>query len=372
MMARERYRALMAQPQVRTFLEHAVETGQVSHAYLFVGPPGSGKTETGLEFAAAILCEQGGCGECDSCIRVAHRTHPDVRILSPEGASGYVIEQVRELNRDVFLAPIRATRKVYLIQRADLLTGAAANAFLKTLEEPPDDVVFILLGRVQSNIMETILSRCQVVLFRRIPEQGACRYLERSTGATAEQARIALASAAGSLTRARDFLVLPSLKALRARTIEVLSRLPDADDLDVLEAADELLAAVRSPLEGIKERQKRELDEGRDYFSRGVMKQLETRQKRELSSAERDNLQDMSRIMGTWLEDCLMLLQGRAGSVVNTDVRMQLESVSARAELAGIAKAYAALETARGRISYNVTPQLVIEAMLFDMRKAFQ
>lgn len=368
---RDSYRALIGQPQVREFLRAAVETGRVSHAYLFIGPPGSGKTETALEFAASILCEEGGCGSCDTCIRVQHRTHPDVRIVRPGGVSGYVIDQIREINHDAFLAPIRASRKIYILDRVDLLAGAAANAFLKTLEEPPGDVVFILLGRVHENIMETILSRCQVVLFRQIPPDRACRYLEQSTGVDHRQAVIALAAGAGSLNKARSFIVSPSKKAMRNIILEVLGRLPLADDLDVLESAHTLMEAVKAPLADVRARQEQEMVEGKDYLDKGALKLLEKHQKRELSSSERENLLDLFSVTRSWLRDCLALSAGTPDLVANTDVLTQLESASQRMDAPRAAAAIEATGTAQTRISYNVSPQLVVEAMLFEIRKAY-
>lgn len=114
----------------------------------------------------AFLCEQGGCGACDGCVRVARHTHPDVHYYTPESATGYLIAQTRELLDDVPLAPIRAKAKVYIVDRAEQLRANTANALLKTLEEPPEGVMFILLGTSADVMLPTIVSRCQCVPFR--------------------------------------------------------------------------------------------------------------------------------------------------------------------------------------------------------------
>ena len=140
------------------------------------------------------ICADGGDGSCDECIRVAHRTHPDVRWLAPGSVTGYLVDQVRDVIADASLSPARATRKVYIVERAELLRGAAANALLKTIEEPPSDVIFVLMARAEETVLPTIVSRCQVVRFQVIAPDVALAELVRS-GATEREARIALSVA---------------------------------------------------------------------------------------------------------------------------------------------------------------------------------
>ena len=124
---------LDTQPRVRAYLQRAVESHRTSHAYLFLGAPGSGKLDAAWALAQALICENGGCGACEACVRVARRTHPDVRLLTPESATGYLIAQIRDLIEEVSLAPVRASRKVYILDRADQLRANTANALLNTL-----------------------------------------------------------------------------------------------------------------------------------------------------------------------------------------------------------------------------------------------
>lgn len=204
---------ILGQPQVREFLRATVASGRVSHAYLFCGPAGSNKTLAALAFAQGILCPKGpkgprggNCGACDACGRIMRKKHPDVRMFEPEGAAGYLVEQVRGIVADTALAPIQADRKVYILDRVDLLGVQAANAFLKTLEEPPADVVLILLARTRESVLPTIVSRCQVVPFRTIPVSEAAGIVVQNSGASPEQARVALQACDGSITRAVEFL----------------------------------------------------------------------------------------------------------------------------------------------------------------------
>ena len=173
---------LDTQQRVRDFLTNAVASGRASHAYLFLGAPGAGKLDAAWALAQAFLCEQDGCGSCDSCVRVARHTHPDVHYYTPESATGYLIAQTRELLDDVPLAPIRAKAKVYIIDRAEQLRANTANALLKTLEEPPEGVMFILLGTSADVMLPTIVSRCQCVPFRLVSPAVAAQAVSRATG----------------------------------------------------------------------------------------------------------------------------------------------------------------------------------------------
>lgn len=363
------FSGVIGQPRVVGFLKSAVASDKVSHAYLFLGAPGSGKTDAAYAFSSALLCPDGGCGSCDTCVRIAHRTHPDVRYLAPEGVSGYVVSQIRELVHDCSLAPIRADRKIYIIDRADLLQGAPANAFLKTLEEPPDDVIFLLLGRNRDAVLSTILSRCQVIPFRKIPTSEASRILVSVTGASESDAAIALASAAGSLVRARSFLLSPSRKAVRKEVLAVLDRLQHCDDLDVLEAAKGLIEVLKEPLADVRSYQEQAYRESAEYLAKGALKSLEERQKRELTAREREGMGELFAIARSWLRDCIMVLAGTRELVVNVDDYASLVRVSSHTSIGSLAHAIEAVDEASGYITYNVTPQLVIETMLFRIRE---
>lgn len=196
---------LDTQERVRDFLTNAVASGRASHAYLFLGAPGAGKLDAAWALAQAFLCEQDGCGSCDSCVRVARHTHPDVHYYTPESATGYLIAQTRELLDDVPLAPIRAKAKVYIIDRAEQLRANTANALLKTLEEPPEGVMFILLGTSADVMLPTIVSRCQCVPFRLVSPAVAAHAVSRATGQDIARCRMAVA-VAGSPTRGIEFL----------------------------------------------------------------------------------------------------------------------------------------------------------------------
>ena len=261
---------IVGQDRVARFLRSASTDGEhVSHAYLFVGPPGSGKATAARALACALLCDDNGCGACAECYRVRRGGHPDVHLIEPEGAAGYLVEQVREIIHDVSLAPIDGRHKIYIVSDADLFNDSSANAFLKTLEEPPDDVVIILMAHSFDAVLPTIASRCQVVRFRRIPPRTPPRCSSRAPAPTPHEAAAALAAAGGVVARARDFLASPPRREARALILRTLKDLAVADELDVLVAAKELLAAVKAPLEDVKAAQSAEAAEQAGLHGQG-------------------------------------------------------------------------------------------------------
>lgn len=360
---------IFGQPRVREFLRASIASGRVSHAYLFTGPAGSNKTAAAYAFAQAILCKDHGCRTCDDCRRIERRKHPDVHFYTPEGAQGYLIEQIREIVSGVSLAPIRAKGKVYILDRVDLLGVSAANAFLKTLEEPVEDVTFILLGRTREAVLPTIVSRCQVVPFRHIPAREAAGILSQKTGVTPEQARIAIEACNGSITRAMTFAKSAERAEFRTRIMEVLSNLPLSDERDVLEYAAELIERAKAPLDNVRTQQSEELAESADFLTKTALKQIELRHKRALSMATRESLNQTTSIIRSWLRDVLMIALGTPDLIVNIDQREVLQRVAQKVTPASIMSALREAYKTDETLSYNVSPETCLDVLLFSIRE---
>ncbi len=360
---------IFGQPRVREFLRASIASGRVSHAYLFTGPAGSNKTAAAYAFAQAILCKDHGCRTCDDCRRIERRKHPDVHFYTPEGAQGYLIEQIREIVSGVSLAPIRAKGKVYILDRVDLLGVSAANAFLKTLEEPVEGVTFILLGRTREAVLPTIVSRCQVVPFRHIPAREAAGILSQKTGVTPEQARIAIEACNGSITRAMTFAKSAERAEFRTRIMEVLSNLPLSDERDVLEYAAELIERAKAPLDNVRTQQSEELAESADFLTKTALKQIELRHKRALSMATRESLNQTTSIIRSWLRDVLMIASGTPDLIVNIDQREVLQRVAQKVTPASIMRALREAYKTDETLSYNVSPETCLDVLLFSIRE---
>lgn len=363
---------LVGQHRATSYLRRAVETDSVSHAYLFVGPTGSGKKSAARALACALFCADGGCGSCAACRRVRSSAHPDLHVIAPEGAaSEYLIDQVRDVVHDVSLKPIEASHKVYIFD-GGRFNDSAANAFLKTLEEPPSDVVIVLLAADFDDVIPTIASRCQVVRFAPVPESTARALVIERTGASDDEARAALAAAGQVIPRAIDFLRSAGRRNARATIMGILKRLTVMDGHDVLKAARELLTAVRAPLEETKGAQADEAEAAREYLSKGLTKRIEQRHKRELTAAERDGIAEILSVTESWLRDCLVIARGMPEYVNNVDTADATAEIAAVISVPAALRALECVRTARERIAYNVSPQLVVETMLFDIQEVLR
>ena len=367
---------ILGQPQVREFLRASVRQGRVSHAYLFTGPAGSNKTLAAYALAQAVLCPKGPagprggqCGACDACSRVMRKKHPDVRYFAPEGANGYLVDQVRDIVADTSLAPIQAQKKVYILDRVDLLGTAAANAFLKTLEEPPADVLLVLLGRTCESVLPTIVSRCQVVPFRHIPATEAAGILVQNTGASLERARIAIEACDGSITRAADFLKSNERMAFRSRVLSVMASLRLSDDWDLVGQAAELAVAAKAPLDAARTEQEQELAENADFLAKSAIRQIEARNKRALTAKGFESLRQLTAIVRSWLRDVLAVGAGAPELVINVDARAAVEEAAAHTDEARVAAALAAVRRCDEAIAYNVSPETCLDALLFEVKE---
>ena len=355
---------ILGQPQVREFLRATVAHDKVSHAYLFTGPAGSNKTMAAYAFAQAVLCPKGAsgprggnCGVCDACRRIMRKKHPDVRYFAPEGAGGYLVEQIRDIVADTSMAPIQAHKKVYILDRVDLLGVQAANAFLKTLEEPPSDVVLILLARTRESVLRTI------------PASEAAGIVVQNTGASREQARMAVEACDGSITRAVEFLKSNERLAFRTRVLEVLGCLRKADDWDAVGFASDLVVLVKAPLDVARAEQEQELAENADFLAKSAIRQIEARNKRQLTAKTFESLRQLTAIVRSWLRDVLAVCAETPELVINVDARASIMEAAEATDEARAAAALAAVRRCDEAISYNVSPETCIDAMLFEIRE---
>jgi DNA polymerase-3 subunit delta' len=234
-------------------LQQAVTAGQLSHAYLLSGPPQVGKTTLARACAMARLCASSDppCGECLACRRTQRAVHPDLHIIRPR-TTNLLIDQVRELQRQAFLSPVEAQHKIFILERIEQATPPAANALLKTLEEPPEHVVLFLTLTQGEQTLPTVASRCQQIALRPLPTPQVAQALRDRWQVMPERAELLARLSLGRLGWAVTMLseqstwqkrtqLLDDLQSLREqgrvermRYAEILSRREPEDALEVL------------------------------------------------------------------------------------------------------------------------------------------
>lgn len=213
-----RFHDIIGQPSACAQLKRAWQHGRLSHAYIFDGPDGVGKQTTARALAALLLCEQpqeaDSCGQCLACRQLDAGTHPDCHILVPDGRS-IKIKQIRDLRARLAGTASYGGYTVVIIDQADSMTLEAANAFLKTVEEPQGPTCFVLITTQADRLPDTIRSRAQLVRFQALSQASLSRLL--GSDAESHAGRIAIDLAAGSITRARQVL---DDEALRSTLLE--------------------------------------------------------------------------------------------------------------------------------------------------------
>jgi DNA polymerase III subunit delta' len=261
------------------------------HAYLLVGPAGTGKLAAARAFAASLLCPNGGDGTCDVCRRVLASVHPDVIVLERQGAS-ILVDDAREISRIAWRSPTEGDRKVVVLTEFHLV-DKAGPALLKTIEEPPPSTVFVVLADQVPHELVTIASRCCRIDFGPIPTDTLAAVLE-GEGVDGPSALAAAEASAGRLDRARLLASDPGFAARRAAWRQTVDRL-DGTGATAAVLATELLELVDGVIEPLRARQaeeQRALEErAKQYGERGIgRRDLETRQKREQRRVRMDEL----------------------------------------------------------------------------------
>ncbi len=173
---------IIGNEKIRKELKKTIENNKILHSYMFIGNEGIGKKLIAKEFAKNILCqEKNGCNKCKSCIEFINNNNPDFYILESEDRN-IKIEQIRYIQKKVQEKPIISNKKIYIIDNADTMTKEAQNCLLKTLEEPPEFVIIILIGKNEDAFLSTIKSRCMIMHFNEIEDEKISQYLKEQFG----------------------------------------------------------------------------------------------------------------------------------------------------------------------------------------------
>ena len=377
---------IIGQEMAVALLTRALEQG-ASHAYLFSGPPGVGKTNAALAFAAGLACPDGGCGTCATCRRVQEGLHPDVRIIAPEGNT-IRLEQITDheghragdempVVQDAARRPyeIGARAKVFIISDADSLGIEAGNALLKTLEEPPSYVYFILVTDRPERLLPTIASRCQLVAFSPVPARAIAADLSTRWGVKPEEALLVARVAGGNLSYARELATSDGARRQRDVLLDLARDLPRAGLLDTELALDEAMASAEARqgevVPEIKAELKRALEWAGDARTRKWLeKRSEEKIKRQQRRLRTQGLQTLTRVFAGWYRDLALVSVDAVDAVLNQDRLNELQTVVRPDGLAAYTRAVGAVQRAEERLRYNVDARCAIGDMFRSIKEA--
>ncbi|QWC83739.1 DNA polymerase III subunit delta' [Nocardioidaceae bacterium] len=365
---------LVGQDRAVETLARAVGQPRVGHAWLFTGPPGSGRSNAAVAFAAALHCPRNGCGKCKDCRTTLAGSHADVTVLRTERLS-LGVDEVRDLVRHAALAPVGGGYQVMVVEDADRLTEQAANALLKAVEEPSARTVWLLCAPTVEDVLPTIRSRTRLVTLTTPTAAAVADFLAREAQVSPEVAAYAARASQGHVGRAR---ALATQEQVRRRREDVVRLPPKLEKLaDAMNAATNLVEATKEEAEeltaALDAREKSDLDLAHGLVARG---RRSSTYNRDLSEIEKNQKTRAKRRVLDVVDRCLMDLVSyyrdvvavavhAGGDLVNEEHRAEVETLARRIGAEGALRRIEAIFTAREQmLEFNVQPQLALESMM--------
>lgn len=293
-------------------LKNQLANNRTSHAYLFCGPAGSGKLECAKAFAKTLLGD-------NFAQSIDNNVQPDVLICYPEGIHGYLIGQIKNIVNDSNLAPIQSKKKVYIINDADKLSSAAANAFLKTLEEPAIHICFILLANSSDNVLPTIVSRCQVITFKSIPYEKAVNKVQKGAGCALDDAKKALNLYGGNVERAINFCLNQNTQDFYSEVLNIIQSIDSLSDWDLLMRSNDLVSKIKEIVSSRKADLDNRTKEMSEILEKSAISIIEDQNKRNLAAVQRELLSLFCSTIKLYYRDLLLdkKFEARASAVLN-------------------------------------------------------
>jgi DNA polymerase-3 subunit delta' len=350
------------------------ETQEMTHAWLFTGPPGSGRSSAAIAFAAALICSEGGCGTCIDCRTAKAGGHADVEVLRTEGLS-IKVDEVRELLQRVAWAPSVGGWRVVVMEDADRLTESAANALLKAIEEPGARTVWLLCAPTLFDVLPTIRSRARHLQLRTPSASEVAEVLVRRDGISPAMADFASRVSQGHIGRARH---LASDESIRSRRNTIMNLPFTITDISSAFAAAATLvelatteANAQSDARSEKESQELGLAWGQGATGRGMatggakaLKELEKEQKSRATRMVRDSLDGALLDLATLYRDVLMLQSFVGDSLINEEFAEKIAKLAETKRPEKILEKIDAIMQARTNLSFNAAPLLTVEALM--------
>ena len=381
------YDDLVGQEHITTILQGAVaashsdaQSQEMTHAWIFTGPPGSGRSSAAVAFAQALICPNQGCGTCNECRNAKAGGHPDVEIIRTEGLS-IKVEEIRELLTRVAWAPSMGGWRVVVMEDADRLTESAANALLKAIEEPGTRTVWLLCAPTLHDLLPTIRSRCRHIQLHTPSDEAVTKVLVNRDGITPAMAQFAARVSQGHIGRAKYLATNESVRSNRA----ALMRLPI--QLNSLAAAfkaaqhlvDIATTEANTASEARDEKEVNALQEayGKGATGRGMatgaakaVKELEKEQKSRATRMVRDSIDGALLDIATFYRDVMMVQAGNNEAIINTDMRDEIIKYASTHPHHTTIDKMSAIMAARVNLAHKAAPLLTCEALMCRLAKA--
>ena len=350
------------------------DSQEMTHAWLFTGPPGSGRSSAALAFACALICPQGGCATCNQCRSARTGAHPDVEVIRTEGLS-IKIDEVRELLTRVAWAPAMGGWRVVVMEDADRLTESAANALLKAIEEPGNRTVWLLCAPTLHDLLPTIRSRCRHLQLRTPSTAAVTEVLHRRDGISPAMADFAARVSQGHIGRARYLATNESVRSDRNTIMKLPLQLGSITA--AFKAAQTLIDLATSQANfASDERDEKEIAAlaeawGKGATGRGMatggakaLKDLEKEQKGRATRAVRDALDGALLDIATFYRDVMVVQAGKGGDLINIDMRAEIVSYADKTQPHTTVRKIDDIMQARANLIHNAAPLLTCEALM--------
>ena len=378
------FSSLIDQSEVVAILKEAVQSARnkedltqgMTNTWLFTGPPGSGRSNAAIAFAAALVCKDSGCSKCNDCMSTIIGTHADVELIKTEGLS-IKIDEIRELITRASWAPSVASYRVVVMEDADRLTESAANALLKVIEEPGLRTIWLLCAPTLTDVLPTIRSRCRHLSLRTPSTKAIANLLIERESIDPKTAEFAARAAGGHIGRARRLATDENAKQNRTRILKLPLMIKDV--ASAYKAAQFLVDAAKA--DALKDSEKKDEDEisklkeawgatGSKMVSGGakVVKELEKEQKSRATRMVRDYLDRALLDLSTLYRDILLTQSNSVDSLINQDLIEEIKQLAqATRPEQTLAKIESILKTRRN-LAHNAAPLLLIEALMCELR----
>jgi DNA polymerase-3 subunit delta' len=322
---------IVNQETAKRVLKSAIKENKVHHSYLFFGPEGSGKKNTALEFAKALNClnvkNEEPCDDCSYCKRIFKNIHPDVISLSPSGAKQAIsIDAIREVERFTQFKSLGAKYKVVLIEKPERLRKEAGNCFLKTLEEPPRNVVIILLSAFPDKILPTIVSRCQKIKFLALNPSEGITIAKNKFNLEEDKASVLYFVCSGK-AKWMQLWFDADLWNLREEIFNCFTKMLSEDKKDYsipLKLAESMMKTVSDFLDKIKKEQQKIIDELDENLSSSQIKEIKAFKQAETEELKKELIKIIFSVIKSFYAD-IFSASYETGFIINKDKEVFLK-----------------------------------------------